>query len=390
MFHVADFDAVKRGEVVDVYFTRTKAILEAKGVEARVRAEFMVRGLPRTWPWAVLAGLEEVFSLLEGLDIKVRAMPEGAFFRPFQPVMEIEGRYLEFGHLETAILGLICQASGVATMAARFRQAAGDKTVLSFGARRMHPVIAPMLERNAWIGGCDGVAVRLGAALVGQEPVGTMPHALILIMGDTLEATRAFDEVIDPSVRRVSLIDTFQDEKFEALRVAGAMGDRLWGIRLDTPGSRRGDFAQIIEEVRWELDLAGHRDVKLVVSGGLHEENVIELAPLVDAFGVGTAISNAPVVDFSMDIVEIDGRPLAKRGKKSGPKEVFRCRACGRDRLLPLGSEPEPCPCGGKWDRLLKPPPAERPPAQSIRTRVIEQLPVFPLEPPLASRLAAR
>ncbi|MDY6852675.1 MAG: nicotinate phosphoribosyltransferase, partial [Thermodesulfobacteriota bacterium] len=223
MLHIAGFDQVRRGDVVDVYFTRTKEILKARGIDARVRAEFIAKGLPRDWPWAVLAGNEEIYGIVKGLDIKVRIMPEGTIFRSFEPIMEIEGRYLEFGHLETALLGLICQASGVATMAARCRRAAGDKGLFSFGARRMHPAIAPMVERNAWIGGCDGVAVGLGAALVGQEPVGTMPHSLILIMGDTLSATEAFDEVIDPSVQRISLIDTFQDEKFEALRVADAM-----------------------------------------------------------------------------------------------------------------------------------------------------------------------
>ncbi len=379
MFHVADFESVKRGEVVDVYFIRTRQILEAKGLDAHVKAEFMCKSFPAGWDWAILAGLEEVFSLLADLDIKVRVMPEGTVFRTFEPVMEIEGRYLEFGHLETAILGLICQASGVATMAARCRKAAGDRDIFSFGARRMHPVLAPMLERNAWIGGCDGVAVGIGAALVGQEPVGTMPHALILIMGDTLEATLAFDEVIDPSVRRICLVDTFQDEKFEALRVAEAMGDRLWGIRLDTPGSRRGDLGKIAEEVRWELDLAGYGHVRISASGGLKEETISALVPYVDAFGVGTAISNAPVADFSMDLMEINGRSVAKRGKRSGSKDVFRCQGCFNDLVVPLGHDPEPCSCGGKWESLLAVKPDSNPSPDIVRALVLDQLPHFPM-----------
>ncbi|MBW2091552.1 MAG: nicotinate phosphoribosyltransferase [Deltaproteobacteria bacterium] len=383
MFHVADFEAVKRGEVVDVYFTRTRQILEAKGIDARVKAEFMCKGLPHGWDWAVLSGLEEAHSLLVELDVKVRAMPEGTIFRAFEPVMEIEGRYLEFGHLETALLGLICQASGVATMAARCRKAAGDRGLFSFGARRMHPVLAPMLERNAWVGGCDGVAVGMGAALVGQEPVGTMPHALILIIGDTVTATKAFDEVIDPAVRRISLIDTFQDEKFEALRIAEAMGDRLWGIRLDTPSSRRGSMLKIVEEVRWELDLAGYHDVKITVSGGLTEETITALAPIVDAFGVGTAISNAPVIDFSMDLVEINGRPVAKRGKRAGSKKVLRCSHCYRNQVVSQIVEPEPCSCQrGEWQSLLIPAPAAPPSPQAVRAYVLDQLPHFSLNLP--------
>jgi len=208
------------------------------------------------------------------LPIDVRIMKEGTLFGPHQPVMEISGKYLDFGQYETTLLGLICQASGIATMAARCKKAAGNKEVISFGARRMHPTLAPLIERNAFIGGCDGVSVSLGAKLIGTEAVGTMPHALILIMGDTVIATKAFDEVIEPTVRRVSLIDTFNDEKIEALKVAEGLGDTLYAIRLDTPNSRRGDFLEIMKEVRWELDLRGYRKVKLFLSGGIDERDI--------------------------------------------------------------------------------------------------------------------
>lgn len=378
MFHVASFEQVRRGEVVDVYFTRTAQILRAKKIDARVRAEFICKGFPNGWRWGVLAGLEEVAALLKGVDVRVRAVPEGTVFSGWMPVLEIEGRYLEFGHLETAVLGLICQASGVATGAARCRIAAGDRGLYSFGARRMHPVLAPMLERNAYIGGCDGVAVGLGAALVGQEPIGTMPHALILIMGDTVQATLAFDEVIDPAVPRISLIDTFNDEKFEALNVARAMGGRLFGVRLDTPASRRGSMARIVEEVRWELALAGFGEVKITVSGGLDEASIAALKPLVDSFGVGTAISSSPVVDFSMDIVEVNGHPRAKRGKMSGSKEVWRCPDCQSTRVFPGGKSGEnlwsTCSCGGAPEPLLGPLPEAYPKAADIRAYVLAQL----------------
>jgi nicotinate phosphoribosyltransferase len=122
-------------------------------------------------------------------------------------------------------------------------------------------------------------------------------------VGDTVSATRAFHEVIEPHVKRVSLIDTFNDEKIEAINVAEAMGKDLYGIRLDTPGSRRGDFLRIMEEVRWELDLRGFNHVKIFLSGGLDEYQILKYNPFADSYGVGTAISSAPVVDFSMVII---------------------------------------------------------------------------------------
>jgi len=355
MFHTADPRDVKDGKITDVYFQRTIEILKAKGVDKRVKAEFIAKNLPDDWGWAVLAGLEEVARLLEGIDINVRAMAEGEIFYPYEPVIEIEGSYLAFGAYETAILGLICQASGIATRAARCRMLAGDRQVISFGARRMHPVLAPMIERNAYVGGCDGVSVTKSAELIEAEPIGTMPHALILVMGDTVKATKAFDEVIDPAVKRTSLIDTINDEKFEAVRVAEAMGESLYAVRLDTPGSRRGDFFRIIEEVRWELDLRGYQRVRIYVSGGIVEEDIIKLNPLVDAYGIGTFISNAPVVDFAMDIMEVEGVPFAKRGKHSGSKSVLRCPDCGKDIVVPRTFGSWRCACGGEKSEILTP-----------------------------------
>ncbi|MBI1987716.1 MAG: nicotinate phosphoribosyltransferase [Nitrospinae bacterium] len=387
MIHTAGWQEIKEGKVTDVYFARTLQILRAKGIDKRVRAELIAKELPQGWAWAVLAGMEECLSLMEGVKVHVRGMAEGTIFRPYQPVLEVEGNYTDFCLYETALLGFLCQASGIATKAARCKKAAGNRMVISFGARRMHPSLAPMIERNAYIGGCDGVAVVASGRLIEQDPMGTMPHALIILLGDTVGAIQAFHEVIPGEVRRVALIDTFNDEKFEALRVAEALGKELAAIRLDTPRSRRGDFYRIFEEVRWELDLRGYQHVKLYASGALDEEDIHRLNPLVDAYGVGTTISNAPVVDFSMDIVEVEGQPLAKRGKWSGAKSVWRCRQCHQDQILPRGWPPEGCPCGGEREELVQPLVQDGqllhsfPLARQLREKVLQQLELeaFPL-----------
>jgi nicotinate phosphoribosyltransferase len=351
---IADTDMVRKGDVADVYFVRTEEILKKKGVRRNVVMEVYLKAFPdKSYKWGVYAGLEEVCTLLEGRDVTVWSIPEGTVFFPHTPVLVIEGDYLAFGEMETAILGCLCQASGIATKASRFRLAAGEKGLMSFGARRIHPSIAPMVERAAFIGGCDGVATVSGARLIGEKPVGTIPHALILLMGDTLEATRAFDEIIESDVPRISLIDTFQDEKFEAVRIAEDMKDRIFGMRLDTPSSRRGNFRAILEEVRWELDLRGHQKVRLIVSGGLTVEDVMDLSHVVDSFGVGTQIASAATLDFSMDIVEIQGKAVAKRGKESGRKDVLRCRSCMKDYVVPAGSHIR-CGCSGLPEHLLQ------------------------------------
>jgi nicotinate phosphoribosyltransferase len=138
---------------------------------------------------------------------------------------------------------------------------------------------------------------------------------------------------------------------------AEALDGRLVGVRLDTPGSRKGDFGEIIREVRWELNLRGYNDVKIIVSGGIDDENIDELVEAgADGFGVGTSISNAPTVDFAMDIVEVEGKPIAKRGKFSGRKDVWRCPECLRIDVEPIGSSRPSCPsCGIGMENILEP-----------------------------------
>ena len=384
-FHTASDDEIKRGEVSDVYFARTVQILEARGDRSRVKAEIYLKSLPTDWQWGVLSGIEEAAALLDGLPVDVSSMDEGTLFAPYQPILTIEGTYVEWAKYETGLLGLLCQASGIATKAARCKKAAGDRQVISFGARRMHPAMAPMIERNAFIGGCDGVAVTKSAELIDADPTGTIPHALVLVIGDTVEALRAFNEIIDPKVRRVALVDTLQDEKFEALRVAEALGKDLFAVRLDTPSSRRGDFFRILQEVRWELDLRGHEHVKLIVSGGIDEYAILHLNPVVDGYGVGTSIANAPVFNFALDIMEIDGRPFAKRGKMSGAKQVYRCAACGDTVVVPASRPAPSCACGGSREALLKPLMKggrllrDLPPPRTIRDHVLDQLRRVPL-----------
>ncbi|MDA8085474.1 MAG: nicotinate phosphoribosyltransferase [Nitrospiraceae bacterium] len=355
IFHTAEPGEVVAGRITDIYFNRTLRILRAKGVNPVVKAEFIAKDLPKRWPWGVFAGLEEALHVLKGLPVRVRAMREGEVFYPYEPVMEIEGRYQDFCVYETALLGLICQASGVATQAARFKSLVGERLLISFGARRMHPVLAPMIERNAYIGGADGVSVVESGEIIGREAMGTMPHSLVLCMGSTLEALKAFDEVIGPEAARVALIDTLMDEKFECINVAGAFGGKLDAVRFDTPASRRGNFYRILEECRWELDLRGHGHVRFFVSGGIKEEDVPVLNPLVAGYGIGTAISNAPVIDYAMDIMEMEGKPFSKVGKWGGSKRVLKCAACGARHIAP-NRPGAACPCGsGPFTDVLVP-----------------------------------
>ena len=243
--------------------------------------------------------------------------------------MRITARYSAFGLYETAILGIFSQSTGWATAARKVVEAAAPIPVIGFGARHVHPSIADQMDYASVVGGCIGASTPAGARLAGLAPTGTMPHALVLIFGDTVRAAEAFDRHIEPDVPRIVLVDTFKDEAEESLRVAEALGDRLWGVRLDTPSERGRVTADLVKEVRARLDQAGHERVRIVVSGGIDVERVLyfkEAGAPIDSFAVGGAISDASPIDFTGDLKEIDGRPIAKRGRIPGRTDNPRLR----------------------------------------------------------------
>jgi len=322
-FDIVPAEAIREGRATDAYFDRTAEALDHAGVDPEVVAEVTADQFP-DGEFEAFAGAKDVAHLLSGLDVDVYALREGQLFDG-GPVVRIEGSYRDFGVFETSLLGFLSHQSGITTSALRARRAAPDSLVLSFGARHVHPSIAAIVERGALIGGLDGFSHVAAGEVLGREASGTMPHALVISFGrgNQEDAWRAFNEAVDPEVPRVALCDTYSDEKNEAVRAAEA-ADALDSIRLDTTGSRRGDFRHIIREVRWELDARGFEDVGIFVSGGLGPAALRELRDVVRGFGVGGYVSNADPVDFALDIVEVDGEPAAKRGKLSGAKQVYR------------------------------------------------------------------
>ena len=342
-------EAILDGSATDAYFERTETVLEHAGRNPHVVAEVTADQFP-TGEFELLAGVEDVAHMLADIPIDVDALAAGRLFDG-GPVMRIEGSYLDFARYETSILGFLSHATAFATSALAVRRAAPETPVVSFGARHVHPALAAVVERSALIAGLDGFSHVAAGELLGREATGTMPHSLLICFGagNQEAAWRAFDEALDPDVPRVALCDTFSDEKDEVLRAVDALGDALESVRIDTTGSRRGDFRHILRELRWELDLRGREDVGLFASGGLGPDELRELRDVVDGFGVGSAITNADPVDFALDIVSVEGDPVAKRGKLAGVKEVYRTPDGGH-HVVPAASS---APAGG--EALLRP-----------------------------------
>ena len=360
LFWVPTEREIKDAETTDVYFNYgTKALNYAK-TNPRVTMEVYTRKTPFASNWAVVCGIYEVAKLLEGLPVDVDSLEDGEVFLTdpnlaiYEPVLRIMGRYCDFAKYENPVLGFLCQSSGICTKAARIAQAAKGKNVISFGTRRAHPALSAMIERSSFIGGIDSVSNVLGAKLLKREPSGTMPHAFILCIGDEVEAWKIFNKALPKGVPRIALVDTFSDEKIAAVKAFEALGKDLYGVRLDTPSSRRGDLKKIIQEVRWELKIRGGGKVKIFVSGGLDEQEVSDMNAWVDGFGIGTSISTASVIDFGGKIVAVydeKGKavPRAKRGDLGGVKNVYRDWTTFND-IVSLGRAPS-----GQFKPLLNP-----------------------------------
>lgn len=310
---------VLTGDTADIYFVRTVEILKHEDINpVAVMEVFSSRP-------GILCGMHEVHALLDhvlpGNQREVWSLSEGETFDRKEVVLRITAPYQSYGMYETAYLGMLAQPCGWATAASECVEAANGIPVISFGARHVHPSVVKLMDYAAIVGGCTGCSSVSGAKLAGMDATGTIPHALILVLGDTVSATLAFDRHMPPEISRVALVDTFKDEPEESIAVAQAMRGRLEGVRLDTPPERGRVSPDLVKETRARLDLAGFKDVKIFVSGGVDPERIRDFvasgAP-VDAFGVGSHITKARPIDFTADLHEVAGRPIAKRGRIPG------------------------------------------------------------------------
>ena len=312
-------DSILSGDTADVYFPRSVEILKKECINPLATMEvFPGRD-------GILCGIHEVLNLLDRVlprdNRAVWALSEGDQCCRKDVVLRITAPYQSYGAYETAYLGMLAHCTGWATAARECVDAARGIPVVSFGARHVHPLIAGRMDYAAVAGGCSGCSSIAGAALAGKAPVGTIPHALIILLGDTAKATLAFDRHVSFDVPRIALVDTFKDEPEESIIVAQAMGGRLQGVRLDTPAERGGVTVDLVKETRARLDLAGFQDVKVFVSGGIDPDRIrcfLECGAPVDAFGVGSYISGARPIDFTADLHEVGGKPVAKRGRIPG------------------------------------------------------------------------
>ncbi|HVV90174.1 MAG TPA: quinolinate phosphoribosyl transferase [Solirubrobacterales bacterium] len=329
----------------DTYFRLTKELLEAEGRRPAVTMQVFAkrRGL--------LGGIDEAIAVLRlcsgrrladgGWEdgwprLRVRALHEGDPIEPWETVMTIEGDYSLFAHLETVYLGTLARRSLVMSNVRRVVDAADGKAVLFFPARHDHWLVQTGDGWAAHVAGAIGVSTDANASWWGGLGMGTIPHALIAVYGgDTVAAARDYAVRFAGRSNIISLVDFHNDSVGEAVKVADALGEDLWGVRLDTSerlvdvaladrpdaDELRGVTPELARAVRDGLDAAGHRRVKIVVSGGFDAAKIERFEALgapVDSYAVGSSLIRGSF-DFTADVVELEGRPAGKAGREPRP-----------------------------------------------------------------------
>jgi nicotinate phosphoribosyltransferase len=337
-------ERIRSGYYSDAYFNFTKELLEAEEHHPRVTMQVFQRKK------ALLGGIDEAVAVLkqcsgrqrpdgwipgwEGLD--VRALYEGDEIEPWENVMTIEGDYSLFAHLETVYLGCLARRTLVMKNVREVVEAARGKQILFFPARHDHWLVQTGDGWAAHVAGAIGVSTDAQASWWGGRGIGTVPHGLIAAYGgDTVAAAKVFARRYAHQMNVTVLADFENHSVRTSLEVADALGEDLWGVRLDTSGQlvdralwhEMGDFdptgvnPALVEKVRAALDRAGHERVRIVVSGGFDAARIAEFERLgapVDAYGVGSALLRGSN-DFTADVVMVDGRHCAKVGRRYRP-----------------------------------------------------------------------
>ena len=328
-------ERIRAGYYSDAYFNFTRQLLKDRGEHPQVTMQVFQKHR------SYMGGVDEAVAVLklccDDWDaLEVHALHEGDAIAPMETVLTIEGDYSVFAHLETVYLGCMARRSLVMRNVRQVVDAANGKPILFFPARHDHWLVQTGDGWAAHVAGAIGVSTEAQASWWGGVGVGTVPHGLIAAFGgDTVAAARAFADRYADDMNVTVLVDFENDSVRTALEVADALGDRLWGVRLDTSERmvdralwhEMGDFKPtgvnvvLVERVRSALDAAGHNRVRIVVSGGFDAAKIREFEGLgapVDAYGVGSSLVRGEN-DFTADVVRVDGRDCAKAGRAYRP-----------------------------------------------------------------------
>jgi nicotinate phosphoribosyltransferase len=254
----------------------------------------------------------------------VDGYPEGELYFPYSPLLTVSGTFGEAVVLETVVLSILNHDVAVASAAARMVSAAEGRSIIEMGSRRTHEQAAVAAARAAYLAGFATTSNLAAQQRFGIPTAGTAAHAFILLHEDEASAFRA--QLTSMGAGTTLLVDTYDITHGIATAIEVA-GPQLGAVRIDS-----GDLGVLARQARAQLDELGAKETRIVVSGDLDEYSIAALAAApVDSYGAGTAVvtgSGAPTAGLVYKLVEVDGRPVAKRSQdkasRGGRKTAYR------------------------------------------------------------------
>ncbi|MFD0203054.1 MULTISPECIES: nicotinate phosphoribosyltransferase [Saccharothrix] len=283
----------------------------------------------------------------------VDGYPEGELYFPGSPILSVRASFGVGVVLETLALSILNHDSAIASAAARMVGAANGRRMIEMGSRRTHEEAAVAAARAAYLAGFTATSNLEAARRHDIPTAGTCAHAFTLLHDSEESAFRSQVETL--GVDTTLLVDTYDITNGIKTAVEVA-GPELGAVRIDS-----GDLGVLARQARDQLDSLGARNTRIVVSGDLDEYSIAMLrAEPVDAYGVGTSVvtgSGAPTAGMVYKLVEVDGRPVAKRsshkesrgGRKSALRRHKETGTALEEVVFPHDAQPSM----GEHDRLL-------------------------------------
>jgi nicotinate phosphoribosyltransferase len=355
----------------DKYFLRTNEILKREGLNPIVGMKVFTRGEG------------SIVNLNEAVEF-VKANAKGASvwvtnrhtYRTKEPLMIIRGPIQSFIELETVYLGILSyelsrtagilppNAYQIGSKMSRLKNIYGKKPILYFGARHYHWQFDKGIAKVALKNGAVQTSTDIGSANIGKQGVGTTPHVLTIVLAHkygrenaTLKTAELFDKHMAKEIPKVTLVDTFNKEITDSLKVAEYFGERKNSLRIDTCGENVGEDGssydgekekdpgfkigtgvtiELVANVRKALIEAGYGDsTDIVLSSGFGNEDKARIFTKADkdfkemtgydlfsSVGIGE-VSEARFC--TADIFEVEGEPFSKTGREISKEEIDIC-----------------------------------------------------------------
>lgn len=353
----------------DKYFIYTNHILRQEQINPIIAMNVFARGKGK------VVGLDQAVDILEnystikkdGGEVWITQKEE---FQEKDTLMIIKAPAQSFIELETLYLGVLSSALSealgilpptdqeVQDKFKKLKEIYQETPIIYFGARHYHYKHDKRIAKIALENGAAQTSTDIGSSNINKSGVGTMPHALILIMAEkygisnaTLMAAKLFDKHIDQSVPRTILVDTFNREITDSLQVANYFQNRPFSVRLDTCGENigegvepynsnngkdptfykgRGMTIQLVSNLKSALVENGYaNNCQIFLSSGFSDENKAKAFMkahdlyksqtgnnLFDGVGIGEI---TPSIFCTADICEVNGMPIYKTGREVHP-----------------------------------------------------------------------